>query len=205
MTEQGGVKYQSKAHCSCGFWSCCSEAPMSPQLPSAHQGQVSLPIPAGIPHQTARGAFYPEQNAAACHSGGSVQQAARMMAKFNTPEWKSIPGRGGVAKAQVGGGGGDRWKGHQENWDLEKHSLSQTKAQEARWCQARELMSRFTLSTLCQFWRLTIKAKHLYFFFPFSTNYCKGYCFCGELGSSCASSSTKTQWLLRLISLCFDL
>lgn len=34
-------------------------------------------------------------------------------------------------------------------------------------------MSRFTLSTPCQFWCLTIKAKHL--IFVFSTNYCKGY------------------------------
>ena len=36
----GRGKYQSEAHCSRGLWSCCSEAPTSPRLLSAHQGQV---------------------------------------------------------------------------------------------------------------------------------------------------------------------
>lgn len=93
----GRGKYQSEARCSWGLWSCCSEAPRllsSCQLIKAK----SLPIPAGIPHQTAPGAFYPKQNAAACHSATRRTR----MAKFNAAEWKSIPCRGGVAQTREG-------------------------------------------------------------------------------------------------------
>lgn len=99
----GRGKYQSTAHSSWGLWSCCFEAPRllsSCQLIKAK----SLPIHTGIPHQTARGAFYPKQNAAACHSGGSATSCTRM-AKFNTAEWKPIPSRGGVAQTREGGNG----------------------------------------------------------------------------------------------------
>ncbi len=200
----GRGKYQSEAHW--GLWSCCSEAPRllsSCQLIKAK----SLPIPAGIPHQTARGAFYPKQNAASCHSGGSATSRTRM-AKFNTAEWKSIPCRGGVAQTREG----EAVKRSPGKWDLERHSLSETRARKAgsQMMPGRQLMSRFTLSTLCQFWCLTIKAKHL--IFVFSTNYCKGYCFSCELGSCIQIPLSRVHLpqqrhndFPRLISLCFDL
>lgn len=202
----GRGKYHSKAHCSWGLWSCCSEAPRllsSCQLIKAK----SLPIPAGIPHQTARGAFYPKQNAASCHSGGSATSCTRT-AKFNTAEWKSIPCRGGVAQTREG----ETVKRSPGKWDLERHSLSETRARKAgsQMMPGRQLMSRFTLSTLCQFWCLTIKAKHL--IFVFSTNYCKGYCFSCELGLCVQIPLSRVHLpqqshndFLRLISFCFDL
>lgn len=120
MTEQGGVNIRAR-HTAPEV--CGPAAPRPPRLlSSCHLIKAkSLPIPAGIPHQTARGAFYPKQNAAACHSGGSATSRTRM-AKFNTAEWKSIPGWGGVAQTREGGGG--TVKRSPGKWDLERHSLS---------------------------------------------------------------------------------
>lgn len=145
MTEQGRGKYQSDAHCAWGLWSCCSEAPRllgSCQLIKAK----SLPIPAGIPHQTARGAFYPKQNAASCHSGGSAPSPART-AKFNTAEWKSIPCRGAVAQTRDVWGGREQWKGHQENGILKDTACPRQEHAKARsqMMPASQLMSRFSL------------------------------------------------------------
>lgn len=84
----GRGKYQSKMCCSLGLWSCRFKAPRllcSCQLIKA----TSQLIPAGIPHQTARGAFYPTQNAASCHGAGSSTSGTRM-AEFNAAERKSI-------------------------------------------------------------------------------------------------------------------
>lgn len=124
----GRGKYQNEACSSWGLRSCCSEAPRL--LGSCHLIKAkSLPILAGIPHQTARGAFYPKQNATSCHSRGSATSRTRM-AKFNTAEWKSIPCRVGVA--QTGEGGNDeKVTRKMESW---KKQLAWDK-QEARWCQ----------------------------------------------------------------------
>lgn len=158
MTEQGGVNIRAR-HTAPEV--CGPAAPRPPRLlSSCHLIKAkSLPIPAGIPHQTARGAFYPKQNAAACHSGGSATSRTRM-AKFNTAEWKSIPGWGGVAQTREGGGG-KRWKGHQENGILKDTACLGT--ERSQMMPGRQLMSRLDPVPRC----LTIKAKHLFFsFFP---------------------------------------
>lgn len=193
MTEQGGVNIRARH----SVPEVCGPAALSPPCLLSFCQPIkdkSLPIPTGIPHQTAQGAFYPKQNAAPCHSGGSATSCTQT-AKFNTAEWKSISCRRGIAQTQEG----EIVKRSQEKWDLEWHSLSETK-QLAKWCQG-GLMSWLTLSTMCQFWCLTIKAKHL--IFAFSTIYCKGYCF------SCKLSFLYTNLYLFLnketttISFCF--
>lgn len=80
----GRGKYQSKTCCSLGLWSCRFKAPRllgSCQLIKT----TSLPIPTGIQHQTALGAFYPKQNTASCHRAGPAMSCMQT-AKFNTAE-----------------------------------------------------------------------------------------------------------------------
>lgn len=125
MTELGGVNIRAR-HTVPEV--CGPAASRPPCLLSSCQliKAKSLPIPAGILHQTARGAFYPKQNAASCHSGVSATRRTRM-AKFNTVEWKSIPCWGGVAQTREG----EMVKRSPGKWDLERGSLSETIAREA--------------------------------------------------------------------------
>lgn len=179
MTEQGRGKYQSKARCSWGLWSCCSEAPTSPWLLSAHQGQV----PAYPPLEYASNGPGSLLSQTECRL--LSQRRGSATAKFNTPEWKvNTPARDNQEREKTV----KRSPGKQ---DLEKRQLvwdesAHAKAGSSQMMPGRQLMSRFTLfDPPCQFWCLTIKAKHL--IFVFSTTYCKGYCFSCELWLVCTN------------------
>lgn len=139
----GRGKYQSKTHSSLGLWSCCFKAPRllsSCQLIKA----TSQPIPVGIPHQTARGAFYPKQNTASCHSTRSATSRTRM-AKFNTAEWKSIP-LPSWRTSDTSGGNGEKVTRKMKSWKTKvvRNRGTRRGSQMKPSCS---LMSQFTLLT----------------------------------------------------------
>lgn len=109
MTERGGVNIRAQHTVS---EVCGPAAQRPPRLLSSCQliKAKSLPIPAGKPHQTARGAFYPEQNAAPRHSGGSAASRTRTPRSLTRRSESRYPAKVAALRHKRG----KRWKGHQE-------------------------------------------------------------------------------------------
>lgn len=128
----GRGKYQSKAHCSWGLRSCCSEAPRLLGFCQLIKAK-SLPIPAGIRIKRPREPFIPNWMPPV------VTAEARQQAAHG---WQSLTWRSGsqypAEVAQLRHERGKRWKGHQENGILKDTACLRQEhtKQEAIWCQA---------------------------------------------------------------------
>lgn len=170
----GRGKYQSKA-AFLRFAVLLLRGPTSPQLLSAHQGKVpayprwntASNSPGSLLSQTECRPLSQRRCCNMPHADGKVDHGG---VKVNTlPRWR---------RSDTRGGNGEKVTRKMGSWKTQLVGDKSTQSRKPD--DARRLMSRFTLSTLCQFWCFTIKAKHL--IYVFSTNYCKGYCFSCEPG-----------------------